>query len=68
MSASPNNGDAKNKEAAKDTNEKAKLAFDPPPYAPPATTVARATHRHHTNAVIEAGHVRARDEASWIRT
>ena len=36
--------------------------FDPPPYAPPTSTVYRQQHRTHTNAVIEAGHVRSRDE------
>lgn len=35
-------------------------AYAPPPSAPPAAS--RASARHHTNVVIEAGKVRARDE------
>lgn len=37
-------------------------ALSPPSYPPPATTVSGARRRPHTNVVIEAGHVRARDE------
>ncbi|KUJ08917.1 uncharacterized protein LY89DRAFT_599185 [Mollisia scopiformis] len=36
-------------------------SYSPPPYeAPPVAT--RRAHRPHTNQVIEAGHIRARDE------
>ena len=42
-------------------------AFAPPAYAPPANSSSGARRRPHTNAVIEAGHLRARDEVS-IRT
>ena len=34
----------------------------PPPYTPPVNNVSGSRRRQHTNAVIEAGHVRARDE------
>ncbi|KAE8451087.1 hypothetical protein EG329_004759 [Mollisiaceae sp. DMI_Dod_QoI] len=40
-------------------------AYSPPPYAPayaPPATTSRTRHRPHTNAVIQAAHVRARDE------
>lgn len=40
-------------------------AFAPPSSAPPASATSRARARHHTNQVIEAGKVRARDEVSW---
>jgi hypothetical protein len=38
----------------------ASQGYELPPYAPPA--VARSQRRPHTNAVIQAGHARARDE------
>lgn len=44
------------------TQETNAPAYSPPPYAPPAQTVHRQQHRPYTNPVIEAGHVRARDE------
>ena len=37
-------------------------AYAPPSYAPPARTTKAAQHPPHTNPVIEAAHVRARDE------
>ena len=37
-------------------------SYLPPAYAPPASISSRSRHRPHTNAVIEAGNVRARDE------
>lgn len=37
----------------------------PPSYAPVAQTMSRAQHSPHTNAIIEAGHVRARDEVRF---
>ncbi|TVY80787.1 hypothetical protein LSUE1_G006735 [Lachnellula suecica] len=37
-------------------------AYQPPPYAPPAQTRNAPRHRPHTNAVIHAAQVRARDE------
>lgn len=41
--------------------------FHPPPYAPPRNLViGRPQHRPHSNAVIEAGHVRARDEVCLL--
>lgn len=36
--------------------------YSPPAYAPPVSAVGAPQRRHHSNAVIEAGHVRARDE------
>ncbi|KAN0106717.1 hypothetical protein V8E51_009593 [Hyaloscypha variabilis] len=36
--------------------------YAPPQYAPPTNTVSRPRHRPHTNPVIEAGNIRARDE------
>lgn len=40
---------------------KMQVQHDPPPYAPPSQISARR-HRHHTNAVVQAGNIRARDE------
>lgn len=37
-------------------------AYAPPPIAPPANGASRARSRNHSNIVIEAAHVRARDE------
>ncbi|UZJ56243.1 hypothetical protein CBS101457_005563 [Exobasidium rhododendri] len=37
-------------------------AFAPPPHPPPSKQVAAALRRPHTNAVIEAAQIRARDE------
>ena len=37
-------------------------AFAPPSYPPPIQGASVAPHRPHTNLVIEAAHVRARDE------
>jgi hypothetical protein len=34
----------------------------PPQYTPPTRTARRTNVRPHTNPVIEAGHIRARDE------
>jgi hypothetical protein len=34
-------------------------------YDPPARTMGLPRHQHHTNAVIEAGNVRARDEVRF---
>ncbi|TAQ86452.1 hypothetical protein B7494_g5226 [Chlorociboria aeruginascens] len=47
-----------------DHAKEAKMRNDSPPLYAPPTTPAPITrsHRPHTNAVIEAGHVRARDE------
>jgi hypothetical protein len=36
--------------------------YSPPSYPPPAATMSGARRRPHTNVVIEAGNVRARDE------
>lgn len=35
---------------------------EPPMYTPQASTMRESRHKPHTNAVIEAGKVRARDE------
>jgi hypothetical protein len=47
-------------------------AYTPPPYAPPysppANALAHFNRRPHTNPVIEAGHVRARDEVRFTLT
>ncbi|KAF9077114.1 hypothetical protein BDP27DRAFT_1357264 [Rhodocollybia butyracea] len=48
------------KEDTKDSKATKLQVYSPPPYAPPTTS--RGPHRPHTNAVIEAGHRRARDE------
>lgn len=36
--------------------------YAPPVYAPPVNAMGGPPRQHHSNAVIEAGHVRARDE------
>ena len=47
-------------------SKEAKTQVDPPPlYAPPANTMSRSQRRPHTNAVIQAGNVRARDEVRF---
>lgn len=43
-------------------------AYSPPPYAPPTNNVNAQRRRPHTNPVIEAGNVRARDEVSLLLT
>lgn len=40
--------------------------YSPPPYAPPESSIAPRSLKPHTNVVIEAGHVRARDEVRVI--
>jgi hypothetical protein len=40
----------------------------PPLYAPPANTMWQPRHRPHTNVVIEAANVRARDEVRFTLT
>ena len=49
------------------SNDAQPPAYNPPAYAPPTSTVGRPRHRPHTNPVIEAGNIRARDEvrAPW---
>ena len=42
--------------------------YSPPQYAPPAKNMSGPRRRPHTNAVIEAGHVRARDEVRFTLT
>lgn len=42
-------------------------AYLPPSGAPPANAAGIAAARHHTNQVIEAGKVRARDEVYHLR-
>ncbi|KAF2501775.1 hypothetical protein BU16DRAFT_534405 [Lophium mytilinum] len=37
-------------------------AFAPPAYPPPTTSASNALRRPHTNKVIEAAHIRAKDE------
>jgi hypothetical protein len=39
--------------------------YSPPVYAPPVGAMGATHRRHHSNAVIEAGHVRARDEVGF---
>lgn len=62
-------GAAKEAKKAKATKE-AKVDDNPPPYAPPPAraTNGRARHRPHTNAIIEAANVRARDEVRYTPT
>ncbi|TVY27212.1 hypothetical protein LHYA1_G004663 [Lachnellula hyalina] len=49
--------------SASDAKEAKTPIYSPPPYAPPPeTTRTMQQHRPHTNPVIQAGHVRARDE------
>jgi hypothetical protein len=50
------------------TKETKKQVYSPPPYAPPTRTMGGPQRRLHTNAVIEAGHVRARDEVRFAFT
>lgn len=40
--------------------------YAPPSYAPPSQSSTRALHRPHTNKVIEAARIRARDEVTSI--
>lgn len=47
---------------ANKTKESGTKVDPPPSYAPPATTLGGPRSRPHTNAVIQAGNVRARDE------
>ena len=42
--------------------------FSPPLHPPPAKTMSGPRRRPHTNAVIEAGNVRARDEVHFTLT
>jgi hypothetical protein len=42
--------------------------YSPQPYAPLAKTMSGPQRRPHTNAVIEAGNVRARDEVRFTLT
>lgn len=42
--------------------------YAPPTYAPPAQSANRQPRRAHTNAVIQAGHVRARDEVRLLQS
>ena len=42
--------------------------YSPPAYAPPANPTVGLRRRPHTNVVIEAGNVRARDEARFTLT
>jgi hypothetical protein len=48
------------------TKETKSPIYSPPPYAPPAQSMSAARHRPHTNAVIQAGNVRARDEVRFF--
>ena len=45
-----------------DSNNTQPSNYAPPSYPPPTNGASRAAARHHTNQVIEAGKVRARDE------
>jgi hypothetical protein len=60
-SNSPVDHKSKSLNDAKDSKSQ---TYDPPPYAPPKT-LRPTQHRPHTNAVIEAGLVRARDEVGF---
>lgn len=40
-------------------------AYAPPAHPPPSSSVSAALRRPHTNAVIEAAHVRAKDEVRF---
>jgi hypothetical protein len=42
--------------------------YSPPSYAPPANTMSGPRRRPHTNVVIEAGNIRARDEVRFTLT
>ena len=48
----------------KDTKASPKQVDAPPTYFPPQNTMSAQRHRPHTNVVINAGIVRARDEVS----
>jgi len=50
----------------KHINDEELPAYAPPSYQPPKQRANRAQRRPHTNAIIEAGHVRARDEVCLI--
>jgi hypothetical protein len=47
------------------SKEGSKTKVFSPSHAQPVKTVVGQRHRHHTNAVIEAGHIRARDEVRF---
>lgn len=49
-----------------DTKDRGLPAYAPPAYPPPSQSASMALHRPHTNAVIEAGHARARDEVRLL--
>ncbi|TVY32799.1 hypothetical protein LOCC1_G008712 [Lachnellula occidentalis] len=51
--------------SSSDAKEAKAPVYSPPPYAPPPGTTAmqqQQQHQPHTNPIIQAGHVRARDE------
>lgn len=62
--------DTKEIKGSGDSEDSKKPVFDPPPYAPPAGSSSSSVvrRRPHTNAVIEAGNVRARDEVCFSFT
>lgn len=49
-----------------DAKEAQAPIYSPPPYAPPPETTTTMQHRPHTNPIIQAGHVRARDEVRFL--
>jgi hypothetical protein len=49
-----------------DTRDNELPAYAPPAYPPPSQSASMALRRPHTNAVIEAGHARARDEVRLL--
>jgi hypothetical protein len=53
---------------ANQSKESKTQAYSPPPYAPPVNSVSGSRRRPHTNAVIEAGNIRARDEVRLTPT
>jgi hypothetical protein len=54
-----------NSKTANHTKETKMRTDAPPTYNQSSQAVTRPRHRHHTNAVIEAGLIRARDEVRF---
>lgn len=61
----PGNGNLGAAQSSSDTKQMQPPQYAPPSNAPPANGASRAAARNHTNAVIEAAKIRARDEVHW---
>lgn len=68
VAMSKQTSDSKDSEQGNDSKDKPLLAYAPPSYLPPSQNASMALRRPHTNPVIEAEHVRARDEVRLALT